>query len=109
MLYQLEYSKTEAAIIAQARQWGEPIPDVILNKPELEQGLDLYLEAFWTLSSCRSIGMGLGPIPWDAVEKYGTILALDADQSDDLEYHIGRLDSAFLSWSAEHQKQGAAT
>lgn len=81
-----------------------PVPDVILNAPQLEPGLELYLDAFWELSSCRSVGMGLGPIPWTACEKYARVYRLDDDQADALVYHVARLDSAYLKWSSDSAK-----
>lgn len=93
-------------MVAQAVQWGLPIPDPIQNKPELAEGLGLFLDAFWALSSCRSIGMGLGPIPWTAVLEYSKILGLREEQQEDLEMHVGRLDSAFLKWSGEQRTGG---
>ena len=93
-------------MIEQALQWGLPIPDLVLNKPILAEGLEMYMDAFWTLSSCRSVGMGMGPIPWDSVLRYGTLLALDEEHQADLEFFISRLDSAFLKWASEDRKQG---
>lgn len=37
-------------------------------------GLELYLNAFWDLNSCRQIGMDVGPIPWTAIQKYAIML-----------------------------------
>lgn len=66
----MEIGKSEAHILDQAHRNNMPIPDKIKNAPELLPGLDLYFVAFMELSTCRTVGMGEGPIPWTAMRDY---------------------------------------
>jgi hypothetical protein len=43
----LELGPHEQAIAKQAMRAGQPLPDRIANAPELEVGLQLYLQAFF--------------------------------------------------------------
>jgi hypothetical protein len=38
---------------------------------------EFYLSAFWDLSTCRRIGMSLGPIPWNHIREYAEFAGLD--------------------------------
>ncbi len=57
------------------------------------------IDAFWKLSTCRSLGMGgAGPIPWDAMHLFAHAHQFDLDQVeyDTFIYIMQRLDEAFL-------------
>lgn len=90
-------------ILRDHQQWGTPLPDFILNTPELLPGLELYKLAFNDLSTCRQIGMGIGPVPWTAIQEYGSMQGLGQDQFEALHYHIARMDEAYLGHLAEEQ------
>lgn len=85
-------------------QERRPLPDFIKNAPELMPGLELYLNAFWELHTCRQIGFGVGPIPWTAVRHYGNMLDLDELEFSEFSYLIKQLDSAYLQWRNEQDK-----
>lgn len=72
------------------------LPPQLRDAPEVAPGLELYYHAFQRLSTCRPVGMGLGPIPWTSIKQYAILQELDQLQSEALEYHISRMDSAFL-------------
>lgn len=61
----------------------------------------MYMSAFHRLSTCRQIGMGVGPIPWTAIVQYGSMQELSQDQSEALHYHMARMDDAYLGYLAE--------
>lgn len=82
-------------------QFGTPIPQVIIDAPDLQPGLELYFEAFWALSSCRQIGMSAGPIGWVDCNTYATVLHLDEEQADDLWFFISAMDAVFLKHLAD--------
>jgi len=82
---------------------GLPLPDRIQNAPELLPGLELYYIGFIDLSDSRSLGMGLGPIPWFTVQQYCKEFALDEDQTEAMHHHIKVMDAAYL----EHQRKKA--
>lgn len=61
-------------------------------------GLEMYFGAFLDLTSCRAIGMGLGPIPWTAINQYARAYDYSDEQEDDLQFYITRMDHAYLEW-----------
>lgn len=73
-----------------------PIPPKIANAPELTLGLELYLEGFLDLSSCRSVGMSLGPIPWTAMDRYCEVEGIADETRDDFIYLVKGLDVYYL-------------
>lgn len=84
-------------------------PADIKVAPELNLGLDLYYEAFWCLTTCRSLGMGIGPIPWTAVMEYCDRYQIEDDQRDDMVYHINQMDDAYRKHVERQVKNGART
>lgn len=94
-----------AKIIEQAERMNRPIPEEILNRPQLYPGLELFYEAFNELSSCRSIGMGIGPIPWTATNVWADHKELQGEQREYLFYHIRAMDNAYLEDHAKDMKK----
>lgn len=80
------------------------MPDRIANAPELETGLQLYLQAFFDLDSERSHGNGLTSIPWTSVAAYADFFKFDAEQREDLIFFIRRIDGEHLKKLSEKQK-----
>ena len=86
------------------RERGVP-PRAIAEAPELQPGLEVFYDAFWTLDSCRlSTGFGGGRIPWTAVDRYCTRHEFEGDQRVDMEDHIQSLDIAFLTYQEKKRK-----
>jgi hypothetical protein len=56
-----------------------------------------HLEAFNELSSSRSVGMGVGPIPTTAILDYARHLRLTERETDDFWFIIRAVDRQFLS------------
>lgn len=56
----------------------------------------MYLGAWLDLSTCRDIGFGEGPIPWNDAEAYGASLGLDEEEMFDFHYHIRALDTMYF-------------
>ena len=77
---------------------GTALPKRIANAPTLHLGLELYYNAFWELSTCRSTGWGLGPIPWLAMREYALVYELTEDQEEDLYYFIREMDNAYVAY-----------
>ncbi len=66
--------------------------------------LTFHWSAFSDLSTDRQLGMGLGPIPWTAIERYAARYRIeDPDEFDRFAHLIGVMDRAFLSWHAEQK------
>lgn len=80
-------------------RFGMPIPERIANAPELDMGLGLYYQGFLDLTSCRQVGMGLGPISSLAVFDYCWRNDIDGEQLEDFLWLIPRLDAKYLEWS----------
>ena len=92
----LELGQHEQSIAKQAIRSGQAIPDRIANAPELEMGLQLYLQAFFDLDSERTHGMSLSPIPWTSIAAYARAFEFDEEQTEDLFYFVRKLDSEHL-------------
>jgi len=73
-----------------------PLPKTIENAPVLLPGLDLFYVAFMDLTTCRSVGFGEGPIPWDKTSEWCDRNDLDDEQREDMHFHITRLDTVYL-------------
>jgi hypothetical protein len=105
----LEQGPTEKSIIEQCVRSRLPLPPRIASAPELGLGLDLFYTAFVDLSSCRTMGMAEGPIPWLAVRSYCREQRIIGDQREDLHYHINKLDAVYLEYRAKTIKTAAPT
>jgi hypothetical protein len=81
------------------------LPDWWDKKPPEVRGDDLYIHAFWELSSCRNFGMGVGPIPWHFIVMYGERKGLDSRMMGVFVYVIRSLDEVYLKDLNESQKQ----
>jgi len=99
----LELGPHEQSIAKQAMRAGQPLPDRIANAPELQLGLQLYLQAFFDLDSERSHGQGLTSIPWTSIASYAIAFEFDNDQTEDLYFFVRRLDSEHLKKLAAKQ------
>lgn len=75
---------------------GQPIPRVMAEAPELTLGLQLYMDAWYDLSTCRSSGMSAGPIPWLAIYEWATLHELDEDQRELLHAYIPAMDATYF-------------
>lgn len=87
----------------------QPVPDRIMNAPELWQGLELYYEAFSELSTCRPfVGMNgsPGPIPFLAIDRYAERLGISDEDFDYFRELVRRLDDAFIRYMKEGEKNG---
>jgi hypothetical protein len=96
LLYILDMSLIEQNIAKQAVQSGAPIPERIANAPELINGLQIYLQAFFDLDSERNHGFSLSAIPWQSIKEYAETYEFDAEQKEDLLFFIRRMDQAHL-------------
>lgn len=81
------------------------VPDWWDKQPRMVRGDELYLEAFWELSSCRNFGMGVGPIPWNFIVMYGEQKGLDRGMLKTFAYVIRALDEVYLKDLHENQRK----
>ena len=85
-------------------RFGLPIPERIKEAPELWLGNELFYTGFLELTSCRSIGPALGPIPLLSILEYCIIKGIEGEQQDDFVWVIQRLDHKYLEWSRARAK-----
>ena len=78
---------------------GRPAPEWYLDKPELDSSSMLYLYFFNQLSTCRSVGMGAGPIPWTAIHTYSEFRNFDYIETLSFINIMQMLDSIYLQES----------
>ena len=90
----------EAAVIK-----GRKLPSWLEDEPQLLPGDDFYLRAFWELSTCRSSGFGIGPIPWRDIVAYADYAGMDSELVDGFVMIIRRIDAAFMKWSEQEQER----
>lgn len=100
----MTYGSSEKTVLNQARLAGQPIPDFIKNKPELESGLDLYLRAYFDLDAERTHYFGPSAIPTTAIITYAKAFRFDEEELEDLVYFIRQMDSENLKRVAKLQK-----
>ena len=62
--------------------------------PDVE-GVRFYLDCYSDLATCRSYGMGYGPIPWLAIKEYCTFYAIELSM---LNLIVRGIDSIFLEY-----------
>jgi hypothetical protein len=77
---------------------GMEVP-AISERPKLE-GYEWLWMSFLELTTCRQFGMGIGPIPWTATQKYAEANRLNQDEAWLLHKTIHRMDEVFI----EHQR-----
>ncbi len=81
-----------------------PVPAALANKPEVDDGLDWYLAAFWDLTHDRQMGAmgGAGGIPWTAIDRYAD--RHEIDDFDTFKTVLKALDSVYLEHVGEKMK-----
>lgn len=104
MLWELDYSD-KGFSLESAIAKGRPLPKWAENEPVLCPGDEFYIKAFFDLSSCREVGMGIGPIPWRDILTYAIFFGLEEDLIDPFIQIIREMDSGYLKWQDQHQKK----
>jgi len=82
-----------------------------LSVPAIEQrpslyGLDWLWEAWGALTTCRAIGMGVGPIPWIYINDYANAEQLSNDERYLLHVVIRKMDTVYLDFINEKKSDG---
>ena len=83
--------------MAACQKSGQPVPQAILNKPILEEGLDFYLKAYFTLDSERTHAEGARPIPWSKMVLYAETYGFAEDLLEDFVHLLTALDNANMA------------
>jgi len=71
------------------------LPGQWQDKPELTDREEWFFEAFFELNTTRSLGFGIGPIPWTALLAYSQEMGLCDDEFDEFRYLITALDTEY--------------
>lgn len=74
----------------------EPSPQ-LYEQPELFDTAIFYWNAFYDLSSDRSFGMGVGPIPYSSVCRYAEAHGMGRDEFDYFHTIIRAMDTEYLA------------
>jgi hypothetical protein len=82
---------------------GMKVP-AIEHRPTLI-GYEWLWEAFLDLNTCRQNGMGVGSIPWTAVQKYAEVMRFDDEETWVLHGVIKHLDELFIKHHTDKQNQ----
>jgi len=88
----------EQNLAMQAMRMNQPMPERIVNAPELQLGLQLYLQAFFDMDTDRQGGFGTMPISHSTIADYAAAFEFDAEQTEDLHAHIRAMDNAYIRW-----------
>jgi hypothetical protein len=90
-----------------AQDSGTPLPPALANAPLLNTEYQrTILSAFWDLSSCRAVGMAVGPVPWTVMNEFAQVHGYnhDKDEYEAFMYLIQQLDSVYMNFQAEKQE-----
>lgn len=96
----------EQTIIRQAILNRDPIPDRILNAPQLLTGLEFELGAFLELDTERSHIFGLTQLPMSVIRNYGLNSGLEGEELEEFISLIHGLDNAHLAKLEQKNKSG---
>lgn len=76
------------------------LPAFIAGRPELTADQVPVWDAFWLLSTCRSTGFSVGPIPWTAINDYGLRYEMTLEEFESFSFLIRRMDSVWLEFAS---------
>lgn len=93
--------------VSAAMARGQALPSWFHEKPSEHESDDFYVEAFRTLSSCRAIGMSVGPIPWTAIDAYADRFGMCDEMANHLNIVITAMDAVYLQHVADEQAAAA--
>lgn len=86
-----------------AKLFLENLPDKIKGAPEILPGLEIYYEAFTELSACRQSGMGIGAIPWTALDRWAERYGLTEEEFERLAIYIRMMDAEYIKYVSKKQ------
>lgn len=76
--------------------------------PRLAAGAQIYIDAFWELSTERDFGYAMGPIPWSKIMEYADRAGLDAVMNRVFLKVVRELDEEYQKIQKNNQKQREA-
>lgn len=78
-----------------------------LARPDVLDGYEEFLAAFWHLNSDRQIGFGVGPIPFSAIHRYADRALIETEEFWLLHDLVRAMDGVFLEHHAKKAKDGS--
>lgn len=97
-----ELGQMEQNIVKQAIRCNQPIPERILNAPQLDNNLVFYFDAWFDLNTERPSGWSIQRIPWSAIVEYARFYDCTQQEMDKLLYLIKEIDVAHIQkWQSE--------
>lgn len=93
-----------------ARRDGGSVAEPTAPEPTPHEHIEHWImRAFADLATCRPIGMGIGPIPWTAIDAWCERHGIRGDAREVFESCVRALDRADLAEIAAEMKQKGAT
>ncbi len=83
-----------------------PIPDSIINAPELDHGLSYYISVFNALTGSRPSSDGfVARIPYQTISLYCKDNGIWGEEREDLFHHVNALDVCFVTHMFEEMEK----
>lgn len=82
------------------------MPEFLTSEPLSLPGDEFYITAFYELSTCRSYGWSLGPIPWRDIIYYADFAVLDEDLLPVFVQSIRAMDAVYLEYVKKKTPEG---
>ena len=73
------------------------------GEPQLTYGAQLYVDAFWELSTERNFGYVIGPIPWSKIRLFASDVGLDPIMRRVFTHVIREMDEEYQSYQKREQ------
>jgi hypothetical protein len=70
-------------------------------------GSELFMTAFFSLTSTRTYGLEQGPIPWGAIQEFCDRNEIEGEQREDVVHHVRLLDNTYLEESRKKAKENS--
>lgn len=83
---------------------NQPLPRWVEDCPDLGPGEELFLQAFFELSTERAIGWATGPIPNSKMVEWGERAGLDSTTMRLFTRVLKTMDDAYLTWANQERK-----
>lgn len=71
-------------------------PEQLKQGPEVRPGLDLFIEAFMALTTCRGFAFRIGPIPYTAILDYCREYGITGEQRGRVIRYLRSMDKFYL-------------
>lgn len=84
---------------------GRPPPAWSAQEPPLGEADGFFLLSFGDLSTCRTFGFAMGPIPWVAIVEYADRAGLLGQIHTGFVRVIREMDQEFLDWHEAEAKR----